>query len=259
MSNEQWTYYKYRKNQDYPVYVRMPDAFQPKLQHLLTEMGFSLLTDGEVKKIQLHKTHTRILSIQEASSRLMAHINGSDILDQFGLESIALKGGMPVYTYRKVGAMGVHPSKTLWELALASDFSHTDQLIGLRITLVRFLSQALSELGVLSYWGTVKDDQVIIMKQLNSFGEAVFIDSNKGLIFSNGGEVKFNQSLKIVRKDKEYAQKGTMGREELISFLSVSTCLLSFYGITPSMKKAIYSLSVYTSATHSSLETPIAA
>lgn len=248
MESIKWSYFQYRKQHNYPIFIRFKmDELNPKFSHLLNELGFSLLNDLEIKKIQLQKAHTRILTIQEASARLQQQIQGSDLLDKYGPESLSLQLGMPVYTYRKVGVMGLPLGKTLWDLAIHHDLSHTDQMIGLRVILVRYISQALAEMGVLCYWGTVKDDTVIVMKQLNSFGEAVLIDVNKKVIFSNGGEMRLGSSLKIIRKDKEVSHPVSMSREDLIGFLSVSTCLLSFNGITHSMKKAIYGLSSYAS------------
>lgn len=258
METTKWNYFQYRKVHDYPIYVRLKqDELNQKFTHLLNEIGFSLLTENESKKIQLHKLHTKILTIQNASSRLQQQISGSDILDKYGLESLSLQQGLPVYTYRRVGIMGVPASKTLWDLAIHPEMNHTDQMVGLRVILVRFLAQALSEMGVLSYWGTVKDDTVIIMKQASSFGEAVLIDVNKKVIFSNGGEIKLGSSLKIIRKDKEVPHSSMMSREDLIGFLSVSTCLLSFNGITPSMKKAIYELSSQTSGSYAASESTL--
>lgn len=251
MEATKWTYFQYRKNYDYPVYIRFKqEELNPKFTHLLSEIGFNTLTEVESKKIQLQRPHTKILTVQEASSRLQQQIMGSDILDKYGSESLSLQMGLPVYTYRKVGVMGVPMNKTLWDLALHPEISHTDQMVGLRVIIVRFLSQALADQGVLCYWGTVKDDSVVIMKQAHSFGEAVLIDLNKKAVFSNGGEMKMGSSLKIVRKDKEVSFASTMSREDLIGFMSVSTCLLSFNGITPSMKKAIYDLSSRATGTY---------
>lgn len=251
METVKWNYFQYRKNHDYPVYVRFKqDELNPKYSHLLSEIGLSSLTEAESKKIQLHRSHTKVLTVQHASSRLQLQINGSDLLDKYGSESLSLQMGMPVYTYRKVGVMGVPQTKTLWDLAINPDISHTEQMVGLRIMMVRFLSQALAEQGVLCYWGTVKDDTVIVMKQAQSFGEAVLIDVNKKVIFSNGGEMKLGSSLKLLRKDKDVKTAGHLSREEIISFLSVSTCLLSFNGITHSMKKAIYEISTHTSGSY---------
>lgn len=252
MQNLKWTYFQFRKQHDYPVYLRFKqDELDPKFQHLLTELGFQELTERDSKKISLNRPHTRMLTVQLASARLNQQLNGSDLLDKYGPESLSLQAGMPIYTYRKVGIMSLPPYKTLWDLALHSEISQTDQMIGFRIILVRFISQALAEQGVLSYWGTIRDESIIVMKQLNSFGEAVFIDWNKKIIFSNGGETKIHGPLKILRKDKEYKVGNAMGREEVISFLSVSTCLLSFNGITNSMKRAIVELSASVTANYS--------
>jgi hypothetical protein len=251
-----WNYFQYRQQFGYSIYLRIKsEELHSKYSHLFNEVGFTLLSEAEVKKIQLNKMHVKILTIQEASSRLQMQINGSDLLDQFGLESLSLVMGSPTYTFRKVGLMIMPFGKTLWDLGLSSDISHTDQLVGLRVILVRYLAHALADQGIISFWGTIKDDTVILMKQTQSFGEAVIIDVNKKMIFSNGGEMKLTTNLKIIRKDKEIRYSQLMTREDLIGFLSVSTCLLSFSGITPSMKKAIYDLSAISTASYAATET----
>ncbi len=253
-----WNYFQFRKAHDYPVFVRFKqDELNPKFQHLLNELGFGVMTDVESRKIPIQKSNTRILTVQIATSRLQLQLNGSDLSDKYGQESLSIQQGMPIYTYRKVGIMGFPKNKILWDLAIHQDISNTDQMVGMRILLVRFICQALSEQGVLCYWGTVKDDTVLIMKQMQSFGEAVLIDLTKKVVFSNGGEMKMNSSLKIIRKDKEVSSASRMGREDLISFLSVSTCLLSFSGISPSMKKAIYELSATSSASYAASESSV--
>ncbi len=241
---QRWNYYQYRKLHQYPTYVRVSaDEVNPKFQHLLGEMGFSLLTDVEVKKISLHKTHSRILTVQSAGPRVQAQISGSDLLDRYGLESLSILNGLPVYTYRKVGLLAMPMSRNLWDLAVTSDISHTDQMVGLRVVLARFLAMALSDMGVLCYWGTVKDGAVILMKQAQSFGESVLIDVERKTVFSQGGEMRIGNNLRLIRRDVEGKTSTHMTREDLISFLSVSSCLLSFTGISPAMKRAIYSLS----------------
>lgn len=258
MEAAKWIYFQYRKTHDYPIYLRLKDTdANPKISHLLNEMGFNNLDEREVKRIQLQRPQTKLLTIQHASNRLLLQINGSDALDKYGFESLSLQAGVPVYTYRRVGVMGLPLTKILWDLALSPDLSQTEQMIGLRVILVRFLSQALAEQGVLCYWGTVKDETVIIMKQAQSFGEAVLIDANKKMIFSNGGEVKLGSTLKILRKDKEVNYHTALSREDVISFLSVSTTLLSFNGITSAMKKAIYTLSATTTGSYAMSENSV--
>ncbi len=246
-----WSYFQYRKSHQYPIFVRFkPEELNPKFLHLLQEMGFSQLAPAESKKIPLQRAQTRILTVQQGSPRVQQQINGSDLMDRYGHESLSLQQGTPVYCYRKVGLMAFPMGKTLWDLAIHQDINQTEQMVGMRVILVRFLAQSLSEFGVLCYWGTVKDDGLVIMKQAQSYGEAVLIDLQRKVVFSNGGEMKINSSLKIVRKDKEIKTAVSMKREELISFLSVSTCLLSFSGLTPSMRKSIYDLSMNSTASY---------
>lgn len=249
---QRWNYYQYRKLHQYPIYVRVSaDEINPKFQHLLGEMGFTLLTEVEVKKISLSKAHSRILTVQSASPRVERQIMGSDLLDKYGNESFTLMSGMPIYVFRKVALLAMPMNRNLWDLAMSSEIANTDQMVGLRIVLARFLSMALSEMGVLCYWGTVKDGAVILMKQSQSFGESVLIDYERKTVFSQGGEMRIGNALRLIRKDVEGKHSPHMGREDLISFLSVHSCLLNFTGITPEMKRVIYALSAGVMATYS--------
>ena len=257
MQSPKFHYFQFRKLHSYPVFLRFrEDELNSKFSHLIGELGFNELNALEAKKVLLHTAHTKMLTIQFASTRINQQMSGSD-LDKYGSEVLSIQGGTPVYTYRKVGIMALPAHKTLWDLALHSDISNTDQMVGFRVILVRFLSQALADLGILSYWGTVKDESVVIMKQGLSFGEAVFIDWNKKVIFSNGGEVRLNSHLKIIRKDKDYKISQTMSREDVISFLSVSTCLLGFHGITTPMKRAIVEMSAQVTGSYSVSESSV--
>lgn len=246
---QRWNYYQYRKLHHYPIYVRVgADEISPKFQHLLGELGFGLLTEAEVKKISLQKASSRILTVQNAGPRVERQISGSDLLDKYGSESLSLLHGTPVYTYRRVGLLAMPTGRNLWDLAVSSEIIHTDQMVGLRVVLARFLAMSLADLGILCYWGTVKDGAVVLMKQSQSFGESVLIDFERKTVFSQGGEMRFTTLLRILRKDVE--GRGKISREELISFLSVSSCLLSFSGVTPAMKRSIYGLSALTSASY---------
>jgi hypothetical protein len=244
-----YNYYQYQKKHDYPVYIRVnPEEVDAKFVHLLGELGFQELPEKESKKISLHKTNTRLLTVQTAGPRVQVQINGSDLLDKYGHESLSIQAGVPVYTYRKVGLLAMPMGKIFWDLALSQNISLTDQMVGVRVILTRFLAMALSFDGLLCYWGTMTEGSMVMMKQNQSFGESIVIDFNRKVAFHNGGEVRLGSVLKMIRKDKE--GKSHIGREEIISFLSVSTCLLSFSGITPAMKKAIYDLSTFTQATY---------
>jgi len=224
---------------------------------MLQELGFNEVPEKDSRKISLHRPSTKVLTVQGANARLIQQINGNDSLDKYGQEVLSIQASLPIYTYKRVGVMSLPHAKTLWDLALSQDLSQTEHMVGLRVIMTRFLAQALADLGILCYWGTVKDDTIIVMKQNQSFGEAVLIDLSKRMVYSNGGELKMGAVLKIIRKDKEVKNSSAMNREELISFLSVNSCLLSFNGITPSMKRAIYDLSAQATASYAASETGI--
>jgi hypothetical protein len=258
MGQSQWSTFEFRKNGNYQVYIRLKqEDLNAKHLHLFTEIGFSQLNEAELKKIQLNKPLVRILTINKANTRFLQVINSSDILDELGPESLGFYSGNYTYIYRKVGIMLLSLGNQFWDLELTPDLSHTDQMVGLRIMLVRFLAHALSDQGIISYWGTVKDGSVIMMKQLQSFGEAIFIDVRNKVIFSNGGETKFSTGISIIRKDNHLRKNKFMTREDLIGFLSVNTCLFSFSNITSSMKKNIFELSSLSTASFSFSENEI--
>jgi hypothetical protein len=246
-----YNYYQYQKKHDYPIYIRVnPAEVDNKFFHLLNEMGFHEMPEKDSKKISLQKTNTRLLTVQTAGPRVQVQINGSDLLDKYGSESLSIQAGVPVYTYRKVALLAMPMGKVFWDLALSQNISLTDQMVGLRVILTRYLAMALSFDGLLCYWGTMTDGSMMLMKQSQSFGESVVIDHHRKVAFHNGGEVRIGNLLKIVRKDKEGRANAYIPREELISFLSVTTCLLTFSGITPAMKKAIYDLSAHAQASY---------
>lgn len=251
-----WNYYQFRKTQDYPTYLRVRrDESLPKFLHVLQEMGFNELSETESKKISLHRIHTRVLSVQLATPKVQLQLQGSDLLDQYGPESLNIQNGTPLYMFRKVGVLAAPTNKTLWDLALTQDLASTDHMIGLRVLLSRYLSMALSDLGVLCYFGTFKENTVMIMKQSQSFGETVILDQTKKMIYSFNGAHPMPLIIKVSRRDKETSHGQRIGREELIGFLSVSTCLMSFSGISPAMKKMVFELSQSMDASYPISET----
>lgn len=255
-----WTYFQFQKSHGYPVYIRFQvEDLDAKLKHLLGEMGFESLDEKESKKIPLHLAHTRILTVQTAGPRIQSQLVGSDLLDKYGLETLTFQSGIPIITYRRVGLLALPPGKILWDLALSQGLDVTEKVEGIRVLFSRFLAQALADHGVISYWGLYKEGSLVVTKQGEARGESVIVDFRNRIAFYPGGAVKIGNSLKILRKDKDVPQLTPMSREELISFLSVNTCLLSFQGITPAMKKSVYELTQYASGAYAPRRSPEAA
>jgi hypothetical protein len=243
MADLQWQYYQFKKKHGYPVFLRLKKSdVSPNILHVITEQGFEILSDVESKKIPIAKPTTRILTLQVAAGRSLSLIQTSDSLDKYGQESLSLYGGVPHYTYRQIGLMNLPLNKILWDFYCRGDLTTTEQLVGVRVILVRYLAHVLADQGVLFYWGTVKGQTVELMKQNQSMGEAVMIDLNKKIIVSPGSELQSMGQVKFHRKDKEFPNLTQLQREDFISYLSVSHCLLGFTGLTPAMKSAAYEL-----------------
>lgn len=258
MNNIKWTYYQFKKKHQYPVYVRLhPEIELSKLTQVLSEVGFELLSESEVRGINLQKAGMKLLTVQEATGKVLNQLQTSDTLDQYGLENLSIHSGVTVYTHRKVALMMTPSGKPLWDMALVTSTHTNEQLVGMRVVMTRYLALALAPFGVISYWGTSKDDGVIIMKQNQSSGESVFIDHKKKLIFSFHGETQFQHGLHIHRLDQNKKVGSALSREELMSFLSVSTCLMSFTGLSPEMKKSIVDLCLNSSASYYWQDAPL--
>jgi hypothetical protein len=248
MNNIKWTYYQFRKKHQYPVYVRLhPEVELSKLTQVLTEVGFELLSDVEVRGISLQKAGVKLLTIQEATGKVFSQLQTSDALDQYGLENLSIHSGVSVYTHRRVALLMTPSGKPLWDMALVTNVHTQEHLLGMRVVMTRFLALALAPFGVISYWGTSKDDGVIIMKQGQSAGESVFIDHKKKLIFSFHGETNFHHGLHIHRLDQNKKVGSALSREELMSFT----------GLTPEMKKSIVELCMSSSASYYWQDAPL--
>ncbi len=253
-----WTYYQFKKKHQYPVYVRLhPEVELSKLTQVLSDTGFEILSDTEVRTISLQKAGIKLLTIQEAAGKVLGQLQLSNGLDQYGAESLSIIGGVSVYTFKKVALMSTPSGKPLWDMALVTNIHTTEHLFGLRVAVTRYLSMALAPFGVVAYWGTAKDDGVIVMKQNQSNGEAVLIDHKKKLIFSYHGETHFSHGLHFHRLDQNKKMGLNLSKEELMSFLSVSTCLMSFTGLSPEMKKAIVELSMSSTGSYYWQDAPL--
>jgi hypothetical protein len=126
----------------------------------------------------------------------------------------------------------------MWELGLASQLETTEELMGFRIMLNRYLAWALAPQGVIGFWGVVTADGFVAMKQSQSFGEAVFLDVEKRQIFSSTGATALTPGFSILRADKVGPTGRRLGAEELVSFLGTHNIHLSHGALPAPLKRA---------------------
>lgn len=243
MSDKKFTYFQYRMELGYQVFLRFDDAdFAKELKDTVEVLGFNEVDSKKVKKIGFKRNKTRILKISRVGARVARRIDqvghsGS----MFGAESLQPQAGYDVYRYRGVGMMIFGENNYLWELGLKDNLTEYD---GIRIVLTRFIGFALANQGVIGFWGVPVEEGFVVMKAKDAKAESIFVDVKKGLILTYNGAKPMQSNMQILRLDSSYKNEvSVMRRETLLSFLSMNTCYFSYNGFEPQVKEALYEIS----------------
>lgn len=217
-------YYQYQKELNFPVYVCMdPLAFEQRFADFFTEMKFTKLTDKEEieakKRIAIEK-HARVLHISEATPPVSRQIQMTLESDRYGMESITPKVNYRVYRYKKVALMIYSFTAREWQLGCYANFASKENIASARMVVNRYLSWALSPLGILGIWGVTVDDGMVAQRATDSKGEAVFIDLANQRLLTLDGVKKISPRFKVLRLDPTLHNRNIrMSNEEFVSFL----------------------------------------
>ena len=164
-------FFQWQKDHGYPVFLRMgSEMMEGRLQKLIGDLGFIEIPEADHKKIPANRPGTKILTLSRASTRVTQRVMLPDSLDRFGHESLTYQGETQIYVYRRLGMMVFSTASSMWELGLASQLETTEDLMGLRVVLNRFLAWALAPMGVIGFWGVATTEGLVAMKQNQSFG-----------------------------------------------------------------------------------------
>lgn len=248
-NQEKITYFQFGAQLDYPIFIGVSlEEFDSSLTGFLTQCGFDLLTQegGEsIEKRLQGREHGRLLKIDKAGMRASQQIMRSTESDRFGNESVVSKEGYRVYRYRGLGLLIFSFGATQWTLGVTQDFGTESALSASRSIVNRYLSWALSPIGVAGFWGTPVDEGVVLMKQGDAGGEAVFFDVLKNRLLCRDGAKPFSSDFKIIRLDTILKNRSVrMGREEMPGFLSVHSTYMSTEGLSLPIRQVIQTLSM---------------
>lgn len=235
--------FQWQKEQDYPVFLRMDsEMLEGRLQKLVSDLGFLEIPEKDHRKVSVSRAGTKVLTLSRAGHRVSVQVQGSDSLDKFGFESLRTHGVCEVYTYRRIGMMVFSSNSTVWELGLVSSLETTEELMGFRVMLNRYLAWALAPHGVIGFWGVATEDGFVVMRQSQSFGEAVYVDVAKRRNYSSMGSRPFEGVFTILRADKAAVPGKLLSPEELVSFLSTHTTYFSQTSLPVTLRKAALTL-----------------
>ena len=248
------TYYQYQKELQLPVYIAVDlQAFESGLGDFLNLMKFTKLNEAEEKvalETMKKSNASRCLNISEATPSVARQIQATMETDRYGLESVIPKPGYQVYRYKGVGLMVYSFGVKLWEFGCYSDFGsnkESDKVLAARIVIHRFLSWALVHHGILGLWGVTVDEGMVLQKNRESKGEAVFVDVVGNRILSLDGVKKLGPKFKVLRLDPTlHSRNIRMTNEELLSFMSAHSSYLDYRGLSVPVRQMIQTLAKMT-------------
>jgi hypothetical protein len=237
-------YYQYQKELNLPIYICMdPLAFEQRFADFFTEMKFTKLNDKEEvdakRRISLEK-NARILQIGEATAPVSRQIQMTLESDRYGLESITPKENYRVYRYKKVALMIYSFGAKEWQLGCYANFASKDNIVAARTVINRYLSWALSPLGILGIWGVTIDDGMVAQRVADSKGEAVFIELSSLRLLTVDGIKKMSPRFKVLRLDPTLRNRNIrMSNEEFLSFLYSHCTYFDYAGPTVPVRQLI--------------------
>jgi hypothetical protein len=248
MEESKWTYFQYFKELGYQSYIRVNlEDFDTSLPGLLTQMNFIQLTPEEADEFEQGKSSDKkyhILTIEEASAPVSRQIDSSIESDYYGPESIVPKSGYQVYRYRGEALIVYSLAAKEWRMGCYPDFGAEDKKMAHRSIINRYLSWSLAHSGVVGFWGVPVDEGVVVLKQAESMGEAVFIDTAKRKVLTIDGEKRMRGHFTIMRLDSGLSGRNLMmSSEELLSFLSLHCTYFEYDGMIRAVRQMVQEIS----------------
>lgn len=242
--DHQFTYFQYFKQIKIPVYIRFnADHFDPDIMGLLKSMRFEEVTQQEVPELKLEllrNMKSRLLTINEAGPYVARQIEMIAESDRYGAESIIPHPGHNIYRYKGIGAMIYSFASNEWELGTFPDFGGPQLEFACRSIINRYLSWALAPLGYVGFWATPVEEAIVVMRQKDSFGEAVFMDVKKGRLLSVDGQKIVRSRFKIIKLDEKLSGENKHIRsEELLSYLSVCCTYFDYSGLSVPVRQML--------------------
>lgn len=247
MSESNWTYFQYQKEQDLPVFIRAElSEFDASLSPFLLQMGFSEIDNQESQSLESSldsRFSGNLLTLRIASPSVSRQINQVAEGDRYGAECITPKEGYKVYRFKSKALLVYSFGVTQWEMGCLSNFGEESSFNDYRCIVNRYLSWALVSEGIVGFWGVPVEEGMVVLRQKESLSEAVFIDVRENRIFSIDGVMPLKQNFTILRLDSVLKDKNVpMSKEELISFLTVNSTFFDYQGLNVPIRQAIQSL-----------------
>jgi len=249
MNSINFTYFKYRRDEELPVYLRVDlEAFASYLPALLESLKFEQVELKESVHVMdqvKSERNGRILTLSPAGVKSSRQIETVAHSDRYGVESVVSKSGYKVYRFKGKAIIVYSYGAKEWECGVTKDFGTKASDQETKVILGRYLSWALAPLGLVGFWGVPVEEGAVILRQKAAEGEVVFFDIKGLKMLSMDGALSLKGGTSIIRLDHTIRGRNiTMSREELFSFLSMNTSYLDPEGLSVAVRQLIHSLSL---------------
>lgn len=243
------SYFQFAKELDLPIYIKVDfSIFDKNLISLLKDLRFEELPKEQHPKILdslRKKPHARLLILEEANAVVARQIDSALETDRYGSEGITPKEGYRVYRYKGQALLVYSFASIVWQLGCFSNFgSGSKDLAEARTIINRYVSWALSPFGIVGFWAMPVDEGIVILRNPESRGEAVFIDILKQNIISQDGIKKIKGRFNILKLDSTLKGRNIrMSSEELMASLTSHCSYFDYSGLSLPVRQTIQELS----------------
>lgn len=245
--NDQPSVFQWHPAGEWPIYlsVRLSD-FDSGLTGFLTSCGFDFLpglSESDLEKRLAEHHHARHLRLELAGARVQAQIRATREMDRYGAESLVPGQGYRVYRYQGRALMMLSFGAEVWRLGVPKDYGHEPSLATQdKIIMNRYLSWALSPLGVVGFWGKMEGNELHLLRPGEAGGEAVFVDWQAERLLSTGEMITLPPQFGLIREGREHKRESSMTREELFGALTAHVCYLSYEGLSLPVRQVLQAM-----------------
>ena len=237
--------YQFCRPAKIPIYLEfnLPE-FSPGLPKYFQENGWVALKEEEKKQAQLEintNVNARYCSLAPAYGAMLDRIGYARPEDKWGKESVGPGPLGSVYRYKGIAIAAYRPRSTRWEMAALYDFGSSAKKIESSIVMSRFLSWAFAAQAMVGIWGQVQDSGIILARDKEIGGKAIFIDLNNRRCLTFEGEKMLSHYpvfLRLTSQLREDSQR--LSSEELLAWL-LSHSVLFDYDPMPVLIQKIFS------------------
>ncbi len=243
------SYFQFAKELDLPIYIKVDfGTFDKKLATLLKELRFEELPKEKHQTILDNlrkKAHSRLLILEEATPIVARQIDSALETDRYGSEGITPKEGYRVYRFKGQALLVYSFSSLVWQLGCFADFgAEGKDCSEARTVINRFLSWALSPLGIVGFWAMPVEEGMVVFRNAESKGEAVFIDVMNQTLITQDGIKKIKGRFNILKLDSTLRGRNIrMSSEELMGFLTSHSSFFDYSGLSMAVRQMIHELS----------------